>query len=190
MVKKLAVILIIGCFESCEPTTVFTPYKYNTNPVYTKAYAEFFGNYYAKDSIPSSVFTVTLLSNGLTNTNGILSGTGQRLYLENVFANPTDTILPAGTYTASNKGGSFSFYPGSTTVIDKQSYTLGAYIDYRESDASRNRIKLISKGSFTVSYLNEVMTLQCNFTTSDSAKLSGTFSGKISYMNSARPMTK
>jgi hypothetical protein len=183
MVKKLAVILIVGCFVSCEPTPVFSPYTYTTDPVYTKAYAEFFGNYYAKDSIPSSVFTVTFLSNGLTNTNGILSGTGQRLYLENVFANPTDTILPAGTYSVSTTGNSFSFYPGSTTVIDKQSYTLGAYIDYRESNASRNRIKLISKGSFTVSYENGIMKLQSNMVTSDSTKITGTFSGKPTYIH-------
>lgn len=183
MVKKLAVLLIVGCFVSCEPTPVFSPYKYATKQTYTKAYAEFFGNYYAKDSIPSSVFTVTLLTDSLTVSNGMVIGKGQKLYLENVFANPTDTILPAGTYSASTKGNSFSFYPGSTTVIDNQSYSLGAYIDYRESNASRNKIKLISKGSFTISYLNEVMTLQCNFTTSDSAKLTGTYSGKPTYIH-------
>ena len=183
MVKKLAVILIVGCFVSCEPTPVFSPYKYNTNPVYTKAYAEFFGNYYAKDSIPSSVFTVTLLSNGLTNTNGILSGTGQRLYLENVFANPTDTILPAGTYTASNKGGSFSFYPGSTIIIDNQSYSLGAQIEYKEYNSYRNKNKLIVKGSFTVSYTNKLTTLNCNFVTNDSSKITGSYTGIMTYIN-------
>ena len=183
MYKHIIIITILGLLISCESKTVIAPYTYASNPIYTIGNAEFFGNYYANDSILGSVFSVTLLTNGLTQTNGIIKGTGQKLYLENVFANPTDTILPAGTYTASSKGSSFSFYPGSTTIIDNQFYSLGAQIEYKEYNSYRNKNKLIVKGSFTVSYTNKLTTLNCNFVTNDSSKITGSYTGIMTYIN-------
>jgi hypothetical protein len=176
--KSRLLLISLLAFMSCNPIPTYEPYEYSTDPVYTQVKIESFGNYFEKNNIPSSVFSMTLLTSKLTESDGSLSGTGQRLYFENIFAPSNDSILPAGTYTASETGDSFTFYPGSIKQIDNISYSTGTSIDFKEKQVSKNKTQLIINGSFYLSYLHDSLLISFDMQTQDGINLKGYYKGK------------
>jgi len=175
--------LLVSC-NGGEPVAL---YKYNNNPKYTWGYAEFYGAYYSQYGIKNNTISLSLFSDSLkVNNEGTLEGSGQYLFLEDIFISPTDTLLPIGKYTISKTetANSMTFYAGKKDTIDSEIYPIGAYISYYEENTAKSTLKLISNGSFSVSLVNDtIYNIVCDFVTSDSLKLKGTFKGVLPHFN-------
>lgn len=162
---------------SCKGSEPYMPYMYNANPHYAWGYAEFYGAYYAGYGINNNTFSLSLFSDSLKLTDkNELVGNGQYLFLEDVFVSPLTTKLPEGKFIINQTANPFTVFAGKNDTVDNEVYTIGAFITYYEENASRSKIKLISKGSFDVKMLNDtVYNITCDFKTSDSLQLKGSF---------------
>ncbi len=178
---------LILFLASCNGNTPNPPYVYETNPTFTWGFAEFYGKYFNNYNIDDNVLILNLLSDGLgVDKDQNLIGVGQYLILEDVFINANDTLLPAGTYTAVDSiidVKPFTFLKGKEYKEKTSSDGIpsGAYIYYFENDASKNAIKYIISGTFTVSYnlQNTKYTITCDFDTKDKKEIKGTFTGEL-----------
>ncbi len=188
----LLILIFVGLLISCNGGQPNQAYVYEKNPQYTWGYAEFYGAYYANYGNKNNVLTISLFTDSLKiNNSGTLTGLGQYLLLEDVFVSPIDTILPAGNYTVNNSGLPFTVAPGKNDTVDNDVYTIGATISYYEENTSKSTLKLISSGSFTVSLLNDnLYTISCNFKTSDSLELKGSFTGTLPHYDQSIHTTK
>lgn len=181
--KSLIITAIL--FTSCNNYEPNVAYKYNTAPNYTWGYAEFYGDYYSEYISDKNVISLSLFSDSLFIEDGSLSGTGQYLFIEDIFIPTADTLLPQGTYYVSDKAENFSFYKGEQFEVDDVKYTVGAYIYYIEKNSAFSKIKFIDKGSFTVINSGDYQKISCNFTLSDNTTLKGTFNNQLPYYNLA-----
>lgn len=167
-------------FSSCNDYNPVPPYVYESNPHYALGYAEFYGAYYADYGNVNNTLSISMLSDSLKiNEDFELVGYGQYLFLEDVFVTPTDTVLPAGTYTVNDSGKPFTVFAGANDTINGDIYHSGAYISYYEKTAAKSTVKLISSGLFTVVIKDDVYTLKFNFRTSDKQVLLGTYSAQL-----------
>jgi hypothetical protein len=181
---KLAIVVTIMTFVSCKDNTPNQPYQYELNPDYTWGYVVFYGDYYADYLNANNVLTVNLFTDSLKiNDQNELSGYGQYLFLEDVFVAPSDTLLPEGIYRVEKSGEPFTIAPGINDTIDNQVYTLGAVINYYESNPLKSTQKLIVGGTMTVSRHGENFSLNCDFVLQDSLKLKGNFSGMLPHFD-------
>jgi hypothetical protein len=187
MKKVHFLILLSSCLlASCnnyEPTSL---YVYNANPLYTWGYAEFYGAYYEQYGIKNNTISLSLFSDSLkVNDQNVLEGTGQYLFLEDVFVSPTDTLLPDGIYKISKTEAAdpMTFYAGQNDTIDSEVYPIGAYISYYEENTAKSTYKLISDGTFTVSRRGTNYSITCDFVTSDSLKLKGSFNAILPHID-------
>lgn len=188
---KTSILSLIVFLSSCNGNTPNPPYVYQTNPTFTWGFADFYSSYYSNYNIQNNVLTINLLSEGLgVDNQQNLLGTGQYLILEDVFVNATDTLLPAGTYTAVDSiidVKPFTFLIGKEYKEKPSSDGIpsGAYIYYFENDASKNTIKYIVSGTFTVSYnsQNTKYTISCDFDTKDKKEINGTFTGELPHFD-------
>ncbi len=183
--SKILILLMISFLLSCKGGDPIPPYVYNANPHYAWGYAEFYGAYYADNGIKNNTLTVSLFSDSLTLTdNGELVGYGQFLFLEDVFVVPSAISLTDGKYTINETGEPFTAFAGVNKTIDDEVYTLGSYITYYEENATKSKIKLISKGSFDVKMINDtVCSIVCDFKTSDSLQLKGSFEAVLPHFD-------
>ncbi len=182
--KNIYIALTLSIFTmiSCVNNEPKQTYVYEKNPAYSWGYAEFFGAYYADYGNANNDLSLSLFTDSLkVNNSGNLTGYGQYLFLEDIFIATTDTLLPQGTYTISDSGEPFTVASGLLDTIDNETYTLGATISYYEPNSLNSTIKLISSGSFTLSYSGTICTISCDFVTSDNMQLKGSFSGEIPY---------
>lgn len=179
------ILLLVSVFLiSCGSYEPYVKYKYNYAPAYTWGYAEFYGDYYKSYNNTNNVISLSLFSDSLfINSDNELDGTGQYLFIEDLFVEPSDTMLPAGKYTVSASGEAFSFYRGEKFDVDDVSYTIGAYIYYVEKNSAFSTVKLIDRGSFTVSNNGEKQKIECDFVLSDSTVLKGSFNAVLPHMD-------
>jgi len=177
------VFVVLGAVSSCviQPSP---PYVYNTNPLYTWGYAEYYGAYYAQNGNPNNVISLSLFSDSLTiNSIGNLVGTGQYLYLENIYIPATEVFLPAGTYTVNKSGNAFTITPGIKDTVDNQVYPIGAYISYFEGNTAMSKMNLITDGSMVVTVSGDNYSINCNFVTADKKVLNGSFSALLPHID-------
>ncbi len=181
MKKILIIIVSIVAFISCKGTDPSSAYVYNNNPVYTKGYADFYGAYYiTENGNINNTISLSLFSDSLEiNDENALEGTGQYLFLEDIFVSATDTLLPIGTYTINKSGNSFTVYPGKNDTIDNEVYTVGATIAYYEKNPAKSKLKLITRGTFVVSKFEKNYSIVFQVVTDDSLQLKGSFTGEI-----------
>ncbi len=167
---------------SCVGGQLNPPYVYNTNPTYKWAYAELFGNYYPK--IPNTnVISLSLFSDSLKiNSIGYLTGTGQFLFLEDIFVPKSDT-LPTGIYYIRDSVVLNSVAPGLNDTVDNQVFQIGSTISYYEGNPNMSIQKLITGGSFTVSKSGDKYQIIFNLKTSDNKDLKGSFTDTIPHIN-------
>ncbi len=178
------IIVLVGLLTSCGGGQLFQPYVYNTNPTYTWGYAEFYGAYYANYKNTNNVISLSLFSDSLKiNDIGNLVGTGQYLFLEDIFIAKTDTLLPVGTYTVNNSGLPFTVAPGLNDTIDKVVYPIGASISYYEGNPAMSTLKLISSGTFTVSRIKNSYNVVFDLKTNDKKALKGSFSAILPHID-------
>ena len=190
---NLLLIFLVSLLTSCGGGQLNQQIVYETNPQYSWGYAEYFGAYYKPENgNKNNVLSVSLFTDSLKiNTVGNLTGLGQYLFLEDVFQSPTTVFLEAGTYTVNNSGLPFTITPGKNDTIDNEVYPIGAYISYYEYNAANSTLKTISKGSLTVSLMNDsVYNIVCNFKTSDSTVLKGSFTAILPHIDQSLSITK
>lgn len=181
---NLLILVVVSFLTSCGSGQLDPQFVYNVNPNYTWGYAEFYGAYYANSGIKNNVISLSLFTDSLKrNSIGTLTGLGEYLYLEDVFVDPTDTLLPTGTYTINDTGLPFTIAPGKNDTVDNVLYPIGARIFYYEVNAANTTAKLIKSGTFTVSNSGNVYSIDCNFKTSDNKDLKGTFRGSLPHSN-------
>jgi len=180
----LYILAIVCLLSSCKGSDPVPPYVYEANPHYSFGYAEFFGAYYAAYGNKNNVISLSLFSDSLSINNlGNLVGFGQYLFLEDVFVDTTDTILPQTTYTIDDSGLPNTVAPGKNDTIDDQIYTLGATISYYEQNAAKSTVKRITSGTFTLSKVGSNYNIVCNFKTADKKDLKGSFSARLPYFD-------
>jgi len=190
---NLLLISLVSMLTSCGGGQLNQQIVYETNPQYSWGYAEYFGAYYKPENgNKNNVLSVSLFTDSLKiNTVGNLTGLGQYLFLEDVFQSPTTVFLEAGTYTVNNSGLPFTITPGKNDTIDNEVYPIGAYISYYEYNAANSTLKTISKGSLTVSLMNDsVYNIVCDFKTSDSTVLKGHFTATLPHIDQSLSITK
>ena len=193
--NKLSFLLIsfVILLTSCGRGVLNPQIVYETNPQYTWGYAEYFGAYYKPENgNKNNVLSVSLFTDSLKiNDLGNLTGLGQYLFLEDVFQSPTSVLLQEGTYIVNNSGLPFTIAPGKNDTIDNEVYPIGAYISYYEYNAANSTLKTISKGSLTVSLMNDsVYNIVCDFKTSDSTVLKGHFTATLPHIDQSLSITK
>ena len=187
---NLLLFVLVLLFVSCKTNDPVPPYAYETNPHYSFGYAEFFGPYYTAYGNKNNVISLSLFSDSLKiNSIGSLEGFGQYLFLEDIFINPTDTLLPAGTYTISDSGLPFTVAPGKNDTVDNNVFTIGATISYYEQNAAKSMLKLIKSGNFTLAFNYPNFKVDCNFKTNDNKVLKGSFSAQLPYVDESINMT-
>jgi len=185
MKKILYILLTVFVLVSCNGTDPVY-FNYNTSPVYTWGYAEFFGQEYASKGVNYNVLSVSLFSDSLSvDSTGTLAGIGQYLYLEDVFVNPSDTMLPTGTYTIGSSKSAFMITPGKNDTVDYGViYPIGAYIYYYEKNTSKSVRKYIKSGTMTVSRTGIMnYSISCDFVTADKKQLKGSFSAQLAHFD-------
>jgi len=190
---NLLLIFLVSLLTSCGGGQLNQQIVYETNPQYSWGYAEYFGAYYKPENgNKNNVLSVSLFTDSLKiNSVGNLTGLGQYLFLEDVFQSPTTVFLEAGTYTVNNSGLPFTITPGKNDTIDNEVYPIGAYISYYEYNAANSTLKTISKGSLTVSLMNDsVYNIVCDFKTSDSTVLKGHFTATLPHIDQSLSITK
>ena len=190
---NLLLISLVSMLTSCGGGQLNQQIVYETNPQYSWGYAEYFGAYYKPENgNKNNVLSVSLFTDSLKiNSVGNLTGLGQYLFLEDVFQSPTTVFLEAGTYTVNNSGLPFTITPGKNDTIDNEVYPIGAYISYYEYNAANSTLKTISKGSLTVSLMNDsVYNIVCDFKTSDSTVLKGHFTATLPHIDQSLSITK
>lgn len=183
---NLFILLIAFFVVSCKGTDPTPPYVYEANPHYSFGYAQFFGEYYNDFGNTNNVISLSLFSDSLKiNEQGSLEGTGQYLFLEDVFIASTDIFLPNGTYTISDSGLPFTISPGKNDSVDNNVYTIGSTISYYEPNMNNSKLKLITSGTLTITRPDSIYTIVCNFKTNDKKDLTGSFSATLPYFNEA-----
>lgn len=191
MKKILYIFVVVFTLISCNGTEPVY-FNYNTNPSYTWGYVEFFGQEYASKGVNYNVLSVSLFSDSLSvDSTGSLVGIGQYLYLEDVFVNPTDTMLPVGTYTISGSKTSFMITPGKNDTVDYGvTYPIGASIYYYENNSSKSVRKYIKSGTMTVSRTGILnYSISCDFVTADKKQLKGSFSAQLPHFDESLQKT-
>ncbi|HEY6915883.1 MAG TPA: hypothetical protein VI413_14490, partial [Paludibacter sp.] len=86
---NLLILFFAIILTSCNGGEPPLPYTYNANPKYTWGYAEYFGKEYATYGINNNIFSLSLFSESLSiDSTGSLIGTGQYLFLEDIYVAP------------------------------------------------------------------------------------------------------
>jgi len=183
-----AAIFSLIVLTACD-NTVQAPYVYKSNLEFTTGKAEFYGNYFANYQNNNNVISLSLYSDSLLINNK--TSVGQHLNFDNIFIPAADSILPEGTYKNDTTGNSFTFIAGTKIIANGYYQTVGAILNYWEPLPKNSTSKLITDGTFTVSYnSNHLPTFTLNLTTDDKLKISGTFVGKINYTSAIIKKTK
>lgn len=174
-------ILFLAACNGGEPPMPFT---YNANPKYTWGYVEYFGAEYAAKNIKNHILSVSLFSDSLSiDSTASLKGTGQFLFLEDVYISPTDILLPLKTFTVNNSHEPYTITPGKNDTIGTEVFPIGACIYYYEENSSKSTIKFITEGSCTVDTINNKYRVVCNFKTADKMTLKGSFLGQLPHID-------
>jgi len=185
-IKLLAISTLL---VSCKPDEPRPKYQYERNPHYKWGYAEYYGPWYAEYNNNSNVLSLSFFSDSLdVNNDGELSGTGQYLYIEDVFIPADSIILPEGKYVSSESGLPFTFHPGRQFEVDELKIDVGAFLFYKEKNKNYSVMKQVSRGEFTVKIADSKHIITCDFVLSDSTKITGTFTDTIPHFDfSAKP---
>jgi hypothetical protein len=179
-VLLLVVLILFSSCEKKEPTV----YIYETNPVYTWGYAEFWGDYYGDYGIVENVLSLSLLTDELSvDSTSSLVGIGQYLYLEDVFIAASDTLLPDGKYTVGKETGKFTIAPGEILEIDGQKLQVGAFVYFLEKNEMFTKQKFITAGTMIVVNTGSTTRIDFDFVLADKSALKGYYEGQLPYFD-------
>lgn len=180
------IILSIFClftsvfFYSCnnginEPTSNVT-----LRQPFTNGYSVYYGTYYDYLGIDAHVFELDLYTEGLElDSTGQYVGTGQNLYMTDIFSIGSDSLLAEGNYTIDTLyqytagsilgGASYGGIPGGALLINISS--TGISYDY------------IISGTMTVAYSNDSTILNFKLQTKQGTLIENQFRGILPQFN-------
>ena len=174
--KKYLFLLFILILGACKP--ISTEYLYDINPKYTWGAQVFYGDYYSQYDVIHNVSSLLLFTENLSaDDDGMLNGYGHYLNIPDIFTNISYDVLPDGKYIASEHSIPFSFRPGKYIGAVGQRYITGAWVYFIEPNDGKSVRKLITGGSFTVTWLRDEFSMTCDFTTDDGKTLKGHIDG-------------
>lgn len=151
MTRKLPIFLLL-LLTACQHTPYVPTQRVASD--FNRCYIQYHGAYY--DSIAANVLSLDLYSTGLDlDSTGYMQGTGTNLYLSDVFVPLTDTVLPAGVYTADTTGSVMTFLPGK----DFEGNPTGTYI-LQVTDSRVSSITLCTDSTMTVAYDRDTLDIQ------------------------------
>ena len=182
---NLLILFFVILLTSCNGGEPPLPYAYNTNPRYTWGYTQYFAKEYTTFGINNNILSVSLFSDSLSIdslTKGLV-GTGQFLFLEDIFVSPFQTTLTAGTYTINSSGLPYTVSPGKNDTVGTEIFPIGATISYYEENSSKSKLKFITEGTFRVtkSLISNTITIIFDLKTDDKKTLKGSYAGKLEY---------
>lgn len=167
-------------FYSCnnginEPTNNVT-----LRQPFTNGYSVYYGTYYDYLGIDAHVFELDLYTEGLgLDSTGQYVGTGQNLYMTDIFSIGSDSLLAEGNYTIDTLyqyttgsvlgGASYGGIPGGALLINIS--TTGISYDY------------IISGTMTVAYSNDSTTLNFKLQTKQGTLIENQFRGILPQFN-------
>ncbi len=166
-------ILILGLVGCTKPNREVSDIQSET--VLDKGRTIFYGDYYAEEGIAHNVVDMDLLSARLDyDSVGRITGTGTNLYFSDIFLHSTDTLLPAGVYTADTTAAVGTFLPG----MNYEGGVSGAYL-LHITDNAVTKIILIERGTFTLSYEGTETHIDFDLVTEHRQTYKGTFHGVL-----------
>lgn len=172
----LAGILLYSCNNGInEPSKNVT-----LRQPFTTGYAVYYGTYYDYLGIDTHVFELDLYTEGLgLDSTGQYVGTGQNLYMTDIFSLGSDSLLTEGIYNVDNLyqytagsilgGESYGGIPGGAQLINVSS--TGISYDY------------IISGTMTVAYSNDSTILNFKLQTKQGTLIENQFRGILPQFN-------
>ncbi len=175
MKRTIYILGLLLCLVGCEKPQNGAQNPTKSETVLDKGRCIFYGDYYAEEGIAYNVVDMDLLSAKLSyDSVGRIVGTGTNLYFSDIFLHATDTLLPAGVYTADTTAAVGTFLPG----MDYEGGVSGAYL-LHITDNAVMEIILIEKGSFTLTYEGEKTHIEFDLVTTKGNTYKGTFDGEL-----------
>ncbi|GAB1416829.1 hypothetical protein MASR2M117_22350 [Paludibacter sp.] len=172
-ILNILVILIVLASNSCEKKEPFV-YKYESAPVYTWGYAQFWGQHYVNYEVEENVLSLSLFTEGLyLDKNNSLNGNGQYLFLDDIFVQKGDTVFPEGEYLVLDSIGAKIISPGKLYEVDGIKKDIGAYIYFIEKNENFTKRKFIKSGKMTVTKSDKVLRFEFDFVLDDKSELKG-----------------
>ncbi len=179
----LAGILLYSCGNGInEPTPNVT-----LRQPFTAGYAVYYGTYYDYLSIDAHVFELDLYTEGLgIDSTGQYVGTGQNLYMTDIFSLGCDSLLTEGIYTVDTLyqytagsilgGESYGGIPGGAQLINVSS--TGISYDY------------IKSGTMEVKYRNDSVFIAFKLQTQQELQIESQFNGILPQFNMSKTEEK
>ncbi|MBO7502257.1 MAG: hypothetical protein J6T32_03450 [Paludibacteraceae bacterium] len=164
-------LLLIACkpYSSPSPKKVLT-----VDTVFTSGMAEVHGMYYSH--LERNVYSLTLLSKGLTMRGDTLFGTGSELVFTDIFL-PSDTrALQEGDYKVDSTATTFS----ALSAMEFEGAITGTYL-LLLSDGLPQRVYMFPSGSFTLRQWDDTTDMEIHLQTFDSQTFDATYRGVIQY---------
>ncbi len=175
MKRILYIIGLLVCLVACQTNHNPAVKPLESETVLDKGRCIFYGDYYAEEGIAHHVVDMDLLSAKLSyDSLGRIVGTGTNLYFSDIFIHTTDTLIPAGVYTADTTAAVGTFLPG----MDYEGGVSGAYL-LDIVDNAVMKIILIEKGTFTLRYEGATTHIEFDLTTANGQAYKGTFDGEL-----------
>ncbi len=173
MKHTICILSLLLCLMSCQKTHSGTQNETKSETRLDKGRCIFYGDYYAEEGIALNVLDIDLLSPKLSyDSIGRIVGSGTNLYFSDIFLHPTDTLLPAGIYTADTTAAVHTFLPG----MNYEGGVSGAYL-LNITDNAVIDIILIEKGSFNLTYEGDTTHITFDLITTKGTAYKGTFHG-------------
>ncbi len=175
MKRIVYIIGLLVCLVSCQDSHNPQVSPVESETVLDKGRCIFYGDYYSEEGITHNVVDMDLLSANLSyDSLGYIAGTGTNLYLSDIFIHATDTLIPAGVYTADTTAAVGTFLPG----MDYEGGVSGAYL-LNIVDNAVMKIILIEKGTFTLRYEGAKTHITFDLVTTNGSTYKGTFDGVL-----------
>lgn len=170
-------------FYSCnnginEPTNNVT-----LRQPFTNGYSVYYGTYYDYLGIDAHVFELDLYTEGLgLDSTGQYVGTGQNLYMTDIFSIGSDSLLAEGNYTIDTLyqyttgsvlgGASYGGIPGGALLINISS--TGINYDY------------IKSGTMEVKYRNDSVLIAFKLQTQQGTQIENQYNSKLPQFNMSK----
>ncbi len=175
MKQIIYIVGILLCLASCQDSHNSQVKPLQSETKLDKGRCVFYGDYYAEEGIMHNVVDMDLLSAGLSyDSVGRIVGTGTNLYISDIFLHSTDTLFPAGIYTADTTVAVRTFLPG----MNYEGGVSGAYLLHIVDNAVM-KIILVEKGTFNLSYEGENTHIDFDLVTTEGHAYRGTFDGEL-----------
>jgi len=161
--------MIISCKHAEQP-------KNNSlaSNLFTYGYCVFYGSHYDYLDIKENVVAMSLFSPSLAvDSAGYYVGTGTNLLISDIFLAPSDTLLPNGSYSATDSASAFTFLRGQSF----DGNPIGAYM--LVVTESGYTVEVLTDGTFELQNFGDSVRIDFDFTRSNGKSYTPSFKGLL-----------